>query len=161
MSIYMKADGITGNVTDSQYKDMIRVNDFHFGGVSNHAKTVVGRDESRINSRPSFGAIWISKPSDTSSINLFQAVHNGESIKFVEFYFVSSGNPNFTYEKIKLSNVIFSHFSLEHDSESQAPIEFMSLDYTDIERTYIPRDKENNIGNPRTSGYSLIKASSL
>ena len=109
MSIYMNADGTKGSVTDSSYKNMIQINDFHFG----------------------------------------------------EFYFVSSGHPNFTYEKIKLSNAIFSHFSLEHDSDSQAPIEFMSLDYTDIERTYIPRDKENNIGNPRTSGYSLTKATSL
>ena len=161
MSIYMKIATLNGGVTDSQYQGAIALQDFRFGGITNHVESGLGKENDRINTAPSIKQIWISKQSDASSIDLFQATHQGRVFKTVEIDFVSTGKIPFMYEKIKLSNVIIGHFSVEHDETAQAPMEFMSLAYTSIERTYVPRDRENKAGSPVTSGYDIAKVTSL
>ena len=161
MSIYMKADGIIGGVTSIGYAGMTEVSEVAFDGISNGANTVVGQDSDRITRRPHVGKVRLVKSADKSSHHFFQAAHKGTVIDSIELYYVTAGNPPFTYQKIKLTNPIVSHYSSEHNNESQTATEYITLDYTAIEQTFIPRDEKNNPQSPLISGYDLPTAKSL
>ncbi len=162
MSIYMKMDGINGNVTTENYQNWIQVEDVSFGGIQNSMNNIVGKSQDRISSRPSFGEITLIKKSDVSSIKLFEAAHSGKVISKVEIDYVSTGNPPTTYSKISLTNVLISHYSEKHQGDGTSlPTERVRLHYETIEKTYTPRDASNKVGSPASSGYNLPQAKQL
>ena len=123
---------------------------------------IVGKNQDRTSSRPSFGEITLIKKADSSSIKLFEAGHSGKVISKVEIDYVSTGNPPTTFSKTSLTNVIISHFSEQHQAEGNSlPIEKVRLNYETIEKTYTPRDASNKAGSPMSSGYNLPQAKQL
>ena len=158
MGIYMKATDMQGNVTAQNFQNWIELESVHFGGISNAVSTKPGNSQNRVSGHPMVGDISIVKSSDSSSIALFEAANGQKVIPSVEIDFVSSGNPAFVYEKLKLTNVLISAHSFEHASEMGKTIEFYTLNSETIERTYIPRTAANTVGNPQISGYNLSTA---
>lgn len=158
MSIYMKATDMQGNVTAQNFQNWIELESLHFGGISNSVTTKPGNTQNRVNGHPVMGDISIVKPSDSSSIALFEAANSQKAIPNVEIDFVSAGNPAFVYEKLKLTNVLISAHSYEHVGEIGKTIEFYTLNPETIERTYTPRTSSNTAGNPQTTGYNLSTA---
>ena len=43
MSIYMRMDGINGNVTAENYQHWIKIDDIDFGGIQNSMNNIVGK----------------------------------------------------------------------------------------------------------------------
>jgi type VI protein secretion system component Hcp len=110
MSIYMKADGISGSVTHSGYEGWIELEHADFTGISQGIEHVVGRMNNRVSSFPTFGQVEIFKSVDESSLKLFQAACSAKVIPTVQIDFVTSADPGFTFESIELSDVIFSFY---------------------------------------------------
>ena len=161
MAIYMKIPGVYGEVTNSDFHAWIDLDSVNFTGITTPTNDIVGRGTSRAVTIPRFGAIAITKAVDKSSIALFEAAHSGKTFPSVEIDFVTTGDPAFAYEKIKLTNVMVTHYSEQKSSEDSRPQEFITLAYEQIEKTYIPRDAENVAQSPITSGFSLPQAKSM
>jgi len=55
MAIYMKIDGIDGDITAKGYDKWINVKALQFAGVTNSMRDIVGKPNNRIMTKPSFG----------------------------------------------------------------------------------------------------------
>jgi type VI secretion system secreted protein Hcp len=154
MEIYMKIPNVQGHVTTQGYKDWIKVYDVEFGGVKNGAKMTVGKMSDRISTYPNFSQISLIKPMDKSSTKLFTAAHSAEVFPSLELHYVTTGKDPSAYSKIKLSDAIINHYS-EYMSEEGYPEELLTISYSKMERTYIPRAADNQAGSPMTVGYDL------
>jgi len=154
MEIYMKIPNVPGHVTTQGYKDWIKVYDVEFGGVKNGARMTVGKMCDRVSNYPRFSQISLLKPMDKSSTKLFTAAHSAEVFPSLELNYVTTGKDPSAYSKIKLSDVIISHYS-EYMGEEGYPEELLMISYSKIERTYIPREANNQPGSPMTVGYDL------
>jgi type VI protein secretion system component Hcp len=83
------------------------------------------------------------------------------------------GNPNMTayltdkilaiYYKIRLENVLVSRYEMTHreDGSEAQPIEYIKLNFTKVEITHTPFDKDHKAGSPVTAGYDLETAQAL
>jgi len=160
MAIYIKMDTISGNVTSEGYENWIEAKHVRFPGISTQVSNNTGNGYSRITGKPYFGELTVIKQTDNSTTTLFENAHSGKVIGTVEIDFVSTSNPPQAYEKFKLTNVIISHFSKEHHEGGGLPVEFIKLNYTKIEHTYIPRNSANQLQSPQVTGYDIEQATS-
>jgi len=161
MAIYMKINGMNGNVSVKNYENWIALENLEFSGVSTSVKRQVGTTQNRVAGEPRFGDINVIKVADPSSVKLFENAHSGTVIPQAEIHFTSTGNPPFAYSKYILKNVLVSHYSEEHDAQSGKPKEYLTLNYETIQKTYIPRDEKNNAGSPMISGYDTAQAEKM
>ncbi len=161
MSIYMKADKIQGNVTTKGFENWIALDSLTFGGVSVSLSEIVGKADNRVNNRPSFGEISIVKTTDQSSILLFEYANTQKVIPNVEIDFVSTATPPVVYERIRLTSVLVSSHSFEHHDGIDKTIEYYTLNYGTIERTYTPRSQGNIAESPYITGYNLPNAQKM
>jgi len=161
MSIYMQIPGVQGNVQAEGYQGWIELNDVDFSGVSNPIRMDVGKAVDRNAGRPSFGQVSLLKTQDGSSIKLYEAAHSNKVFPQAEIHYVTTGSQLFAFAKMKLSNVAVSHYSEKFDSDKSRPDEVVRLTYTQMERTTIPRDSQNQAGSPMISGFDLEQAKQL
>lgn len=142
-AIYMKVDGITGEVLAEGYVGWIEVTSVQWG-VGRGVTAPTGSTRDREASAPSFSEIATVKFADKTTPLLFREATIGEA-KPVEFHFVKPSDGRlFTYQKIRLTDVMVSSFS--QSSGSDRPTESLSLNYTRIELIYTP----DNGGKPGT-----------
>jgi type VI secretion system secreted protein Hcp len=162
MAIYMKLDGLNGNVTTQGYENWIECMDITFSGISSHIQQEIGNDMDRIMNHPKFGDITIIKALDRSSIALFEHAHSRKAFSQVEIHNVNTSDPIFTYAKLILKNAIVSHYSEFNSTTLHAkPYEHITFSYTAIEKTYIPKNPDNSSGSPLISGYDLSQGEAL
>ena len=162
MSIYMRIEGVKGNVTTKNYSDWIECVDLDFSGITNTINLEIGNDMDRVLHHPAFGEVSVYKHLDSSSIALFEYAHNRIAIPKVEIHSVSSSDPIFTYAKLVLNNVIVSHFSeIAGDTLYSKPRESVAFSYTRIEKTYIPQNPDSSPGSPIVSGYDLAQGQAM
>ncbi len=160
MSIYCRINEIKGNVTAKGYEGNIDLIDVDFGGIKTSAKMKVGQKMDRMMSSPNFHQVTIIKRLDKSSISFFEHAHSGKVIPQVDILYVTTGDPNFTYSKTTLKEVLISAYNDWHDGENH-PTELIRLAYTKIERTFTPRDQNNRPTSPLTTGYDLENAQQI
>ena len=161
MSIYLKIPDITGDVQAKDYKDWIQIHSVDFAGINNPAQMLIGRRMDRMLDQPQFAEATLLKSLDKSSSGLFAAGTTAKVFSEIEIHYLASGNPPFTYAKLKLINATLTHYSEIHDNGSSYPEEVIRFAYTRIERTYIPRDAKNTTQTPLIAGYDLATASKL
>lgn len=157
----MRADNLSGNVQTAGYENWIEAQHFTYPGITNSLETVVGKTSDRINRRPDFSEVVITKNADLSSIYLFEYAFTGQVIDAIDIHFVSTGNPPETYEMWHLKNVLISHCSTEHDAHQTSPTEIICLNYTSIQRTYKAQMTSSGFSNPIISGYDLASAKKM
>lgn len=162
MAIYLKLDNIKGNVTTEGYQQWIDCIDLSFDGIHSDVQQHIGHDMDRVISHPFFGDIHLIKFLDQSSIALFEHAHNRKAIEHVDIHCVNTSDPIFTFAKYTLKNVIVSHYSEMTVQQLYAkPREFISLSYTALEKTYIPKDSDNKPQSPIISGYDLAQGEAM
>jgi len=113
MAIYIKMEGIEGEVTTKGFEKWIEVYDVTFSGISSHVTTRLGRNEDRVLGLPAFGDMTLVKPADTSSIKLFEHAYSQTVIPKVTISYVTTGSTPEAYSKYELQQVLVSHYS-EH-----------------------------------------------
>lgn len=158
MAIYLKADGINGNVSTQGYQGWVEINKFRFNGISQTVEQRTGRLKDRIQGMARFGNIIVQKNADSSTSAWFSYAHSSNVIPTVEIEFLTTSSPSFTYQTFKLTNAFVSHFSQEHAQIDDHPQELLILAYETVQISYIPRGVDNLAGSPSKAGYDLAQA---
>jgi type VI secretion system Hcp family effector len=158
MAIFLKIDGVKGNVSIPQFKDWIQINELEFGGIHTPSTIKVGQAMDRNTSYPTFGKISFTKHMDASSNAFFEAAHSGEVFKTLEFNYVSTGNKPQVYGKVILNDVMVNSFADKHSDDLNRPLELIRVTYNKIERSVMPADEKNSLQAPMRSGYDIEQA---
>jgi type VI secretion system secreted protein Hcp len=150
-AIYMKVEGIKGDVTVKGFEGYIELNSAQFGvgrGIS--SPTGGGREATP----PSFSEMNISKVTDGTTPALFLETVAGSG-KTVDILFTRTlgTGQEVTYYAITLSDVLVSGFS--QSSGGDLPSEALSLNYSKFQMTYTPYDAKGTKGIPIRAGYDL------
>lgn len=161
MAIYLKADGVQGNVTSQGFQNQVAIEAFRFGGIKQHVTQHTGKMKARTQGTPQFGLIALQKIADMSTLTWFGFAHSSKVIPTLELAFVTAGDSPTVYQKMVLSNALVSFFDQDHAGSSGQPNETLVLAYESLQMTYTPRNASNSAGSPRTAGYSLSTASKL
>jgi type VI secretion system secreted protein Hcp len=157
MAIYMKYDGINGEVTQADHTQWMEVQSFQFG-VGRGISTPTGNAANRESSHASVSEVTVTKIMDSASTKIFTESVTGAGGVTVEFHFVSTGDPGLVYAQYKLEDVMISGYSLS--SGGERPSESISLNFTKVEFKMTPYNDKNEAGTPVTVNYDLATAKS-
>ena len=159
MALFMKINGMKGNVTSQGYESWIELLSIN-NGVKRQISTRVGRTADREGTTPSFQEVEITKNIDASTPQLYQAACVDQAIPEVEIHACSTGKELSPYAKYKFSNVIISRY-YETIHNEKYPVEMLKLNFTKVQKTYISRDSSNKSQSPTTFGFDLETAKKL
>src|SRR4051794_7050959 len=156
MPIYMKVDGVNGDVTASGHEDWIEVKSFEWG-VGRGITTPVGGTKDREAGVPSVSEIVVTKDSDIATADLLKKALTGDGVT-VKFDFCMTGASQFTpFYQFELTNVLISGYSLNGGggSSNGRPTESVSLNFTKVQFTDFEVSDKNDPGSPVRVGYDL------
>jgi type VI secretion system secreted protein Hcp len=152
MAIYVKIDGVEGDVTAAGHEGWINCDSMSWG-VSRAIGNPTGSAKERESTAPMVQDVSLSKAMDSATPLLFQEACVGKS-KPVEIHLVQTGADQLdSYMEYKLTNALVSSYSLS--SGGDRPMENFSLNFTKIESKYTPFDDEHNAGSPMSAGYDM------
>lgn len=160
MAIYMRIDGLDGAVTSKGHENWIQLESFSTS-LSRHVSTEVGRVVNRDASVPHFSTVNITKRADKSSPILFEKACQGAVMPTVYIDICSTDSELKPYSQYQLSKVIISHYLDQGFGAEHGSLESLSLNFTQIEKTFTARDENNQTLSPVTSGYDLQRAQKL
>jgi len=154
MPIYMKYDGITGQVTTDGFKDQVMVESFQFG--VNRAMTSGAKNANREASTPSVSEVVITKTQDAASADIVKTSLGGEGKKCI-FSFTKSGTDmkEAAYMIITLEHTLISSFNMSSHGEG-IPNESLSLNFTKIEYKMMPSDPKNKTAAPKVATFDIL-----
>ncbi|WP_311031250.1 Hcp family type VI secretion system effector [Mesorhizobium koreense] len=155
MAVYMKYEGIDGEVTQKDHVKWIEVQSFQFG-VGRGISTPTGSTNNRESSHASVSEVTVTKSMDGASPKLFTESAAGTTGKKVEINFVSTGDPGMVYAKYTLDDTLISGYSVS--SGGDRPSESLSLNFTKVEFEMTPHDDKNAAGTPVRVSYDLTTA---
>lgn len=162
-TIYMKIDGIDGNVTAKGFEKCIELlaTDFGLGrSITSHEG---GSQSNRGVNAPSFSELRISKKVDETSPKLFLESCLGQG-KTVVIHFVETapgvqtGTGLRSYLDITLSDVLLSSFAFGGNGGGGSPTEKMTLNFSKIQVGYTPYKQDGTPGTPIRTAYDLAQA---
>lgn len=157
-TIYMKIDGIDGNVTAKGYEKWIEILGIEYGLGRSITSFEAGRHSNRGVNAPSFSEIRISKEVDETSPKLFMEACLGIGKK-INIHFCESGDNLQSYLELELTDAMLSSYSLSGASGSNSgPKERFSLNFAKIQNRYKPYTKDGKPGTPISTGYDLSTA---
>ena len=158
MPIYMKFEGVDGDVTAEGHEKWIELSSFQ-AGIGRHIGVPTGRHAEREASAPSVSEIVVTKLADTSSAKLFQHALWGEGVK-VQIDFCKTDKDKLeVYQTYEMEDVLISSYSVS--SGGERPMESLALNFTKITFTHIPMGDVNETGSPEKVGYDLAKAKTI
>jgi len=162
MSIYMKLNGISGNVTATGHNNWIELQSISWG-VGRYARTQTGHGNERQIGIPQFGDIFIKKNIDSASPLLFTKACQGRIDGDVIIHFCQTDQPQDSYLEYTLSNTVINSFDQcgSKNSITGQYAETLSIHYGKIMIRFIPRNSENRPMTPISSGYNVITAEAL
>jgi len=156
MPIYVKYDGIPGDVTSAGHEQWIEVNSFQWG-VGRGIGDPTGSAADREGSTPSVSEITVSKTTDSASPNLMRAAlglapgGEGKTV-VIDFVKTDQGQPE-AYMTYTLTNALVSGYSVS--SGGDRPSESLSLNFTKVEFKNTGMGPANETGSPDTANYDL------
>jgi len=158
MPIYMKYDGIDGDVTAEGHGKWIELNSFQWG-VGRGISSPTGASADRESSAPSISEITVTKAQDVATVKLLDEALHGEG-KEVTIDFVKTDKGKLeTYMSYKLTDVLVSGYSIS--SGGDRPSESLSLNFTKVEFKLTQMDRANKGATGASVGYDLASAKVL
>lgn len=156
MAIYMKIDGIDGDVTAKGHEKWIHLDSFNFT-VNRAIQAQPGRIADRESSRPSISEVHITKKVDQSFPLLFSEACVGKAKPTVTIHVCQTDNDLKQYMEVTLNNAIVSHYNMNCDSAAgtHKNVEHVSLSFDKLEVRYTPYDSKNQAKSPISGGYDL------
>ena len=155
MPIYMKYDGIPGDVTEEGHKGWIELNSMQWG-VGRGIASPVGGSLDRESSAPSVSEITVAKAQDTATIKLIDASFQGEG-KTVNIDFCKTDKGKLeVYLTYTLTNTMISGYSIS--SGGDRPSESLSLNFTKIEVKMNQNDETGAGADSSNVTYDMSKA---
>lgn len=160
MAIYVKWEGIKGNVTAKGYTDQISINSFNFG-VGRRISMEAGEMSNRESTRPSISEITITKPADNSATGILKESLSGSAGKKVTFSFVKTGSDEMTeFMTYDLEDALVSGYTVDAGADGE-PMETITLSFSKIMSKYNDYDKTNKSASPQRVGYDLARSVAL
>lgn len=152
MAIYLKIDGIKGNVEAAGHENWIDCSSMQWG-VGRGISASVGTAKDREASQPSISEVVVTKLMDQASPYLFTEACVGKSKK-AEIHLVKTDAGKLeSYMEYTLENVLISGYSVS--SGGDRPTESISLSFTKVEMKYIPWKKDHTKDSPIPAGYDM------
>lgn len=159
MPIYMKYDGIDGQVTAAGFEKQIELQSCQMG--VHRAVSAGGHGGNREASTPSVSEIVVTKSQDGASADLFKAALFGEGKKVIITFCKTStdGKSMQTYMVMTLENSLISSYSVSgHGGPgSDRPMESLSINFTKIEYKVVESDAKNKADKPKIAAWDLDK----
>lgn len=155
MPIYMKVDGIDGNVTAKGHEKWIEIHSLTFGQGRGVTSSAPGQQTNREASTPSFSEVSISKDMDETTPKIFTECCIGKSKK-IEIHVCRTGDTIDKYMEYTFTDTLFSSYSVSADGGRSHPVENISLNFSKIEMKYTPYTDDNKAGTPVPAGYDLV-----
>jgi type VI secretion system secreted protein Hcp len=156
MPIFMKYDGIDGDVTTAGHVKWIEIHSFRWGtgrGLNNASASGADRE----GSTPSVSEINITKDTDGATPNLLRAslglkpADEGKKVN-IDFCKTDTSQPE-PYLQLTLTNCLVSGWSI--NSSGDRPSESVSLNFTKVEFKNTAMGKANETGSPDTASYDM------
>ena len=157
MAIYIKYEGIDGDVTHDQHKKWIDIQKLTWG-VGRAVSTPVGSAMNREASEPHVSEVTVTKMMDASSPKFFTEGCTGKHGKKVVIHLVTTGSPGDTYVEYTLTNTLVSGYSVS--TTGDRPVEQINFNFTKIEVKYIPYDANHKPQSPVVASYDLATTKS-
>jgi type VI secretion system secreted protein Hcp len=163
MTIYMKIDGIDGNVTTKGYEKWIEVNELDWN-VNRSIKSKPGVVADREATKPAISELRLKKQMDQTSPLIFTEACVGKAKPSVKIHLCQTGESISPYMEYTLNNVLFSNYSVKIDKdteESHATLESISLNFDKVEMKYTPYSAAHEADSPVPAGYDLTTAAKV
>lgn len=159
MTIYVKIEGIDGNVTAKGHEKWIEVHNINFDNGRRITSAKPGHQSNREASTPSFSEVTLSKDMDETSPRIFTESCVGASKK-IEIHLCRTGENIESFMEYILTDALISSYAVNASSLGH-PSEQLSINFSKVEMKYTPYDDENKPGTPVPAGYDLVEASKL
>ena len=153
MAIYMKIDGINGEVTAKGHEKWIDVTSMQWG-VGRSIASAIGSSMNREASKPSISEVNVTKPMDQSSPYLFTEAVVGKGKK-VQIHLCTAGKSLTAYMEYELEDCMISGYSVSGSGDDR-PHESLSLSFTKLTMTFIEQDKDGNPTNRIPAVYNMV-----
>lgn len=154
MAIYMKIDGVEGNVTQKGYEGWIEVLEYGWMAVRSIANRT-GSMKNRSASSASVGELEVRKLLDEASPKLVMEALQGQQGKTVNLHVVDGPSDRKVVE-YTLSNTLISSYDCA--GKGDRPRESLALNFSKIEIKVTPYNEDNQAGSPQTIAYDLVAA---
>lgn len=154
---YLDYEGIKGEATAAQYKDMITVLTMDFN-VHREISSYTGTSMDREASATRLGDITITKLQDKASPDFFKEATIGKGKK-ATFFITKQGDEIEEIMKIELNDAMISNYSVSVSGDR--PYESLTISYTEMTMTVTPTDDKNSVTAPLVYGYSGAKGQKL
>ena len=140
---FLKIDGLEGESRDDKHKGEIHIDSFHVG-AANHGTGHRGSGSG--GGRAVIHDLQCTKHADKASPNLFIACCNGKHFKEATLTIKKAGEHPHAYLIYKMSDVLISSFTSKSHGGGDIAQESLSLNFTKIEMTYVPQNKDGTAG---------------
>lgn len=151
VEMFLKIEGIEGEVLDKDHQNWIQVESFSWGMSSSGRPTGGGGG-----GKAQFLDLAIAKRLDKASPNLFLHGAQGRSIPEVVLVLRRGGSEPFQFFKITLNDVLVSSSSVSGSSVEEWPSETLTLAYGKIKWSYTPQLPTGAPGQPIVTSWDLI-----
>jgi len=142
MPVYIQYETIDGDVTEAGHLKWIEVSSFQIG-VGRGIATPVGGAAKRETGAPSVSEVTVSKRMDVSSYRwLEESLYGQKAVKCtVHFMRTGEGGSLEQYSEYIFTNCLVSGYTVS--SGGDGATESISINFTKLEYTYIPRGDTN------------------
>jgi type VI secretion system secreted protein Hcp len=152
MPIYMKYEGVDGDVTAEGHEKWIELNSFQWG-VGRGISSPTGGSSDRESSAPSASEVVVTKATDVATPKLLNEALQGEGVTVeVDFCKTDKGVLE-VYLKVTLTNTLISGYSCS--SGGDRPSESLSLNFTKVEYKNTGMGAAGDTGSPEGVTYDL------
>lgn len=137
MQLYLRIDGVKGQVTEEKHKEWIALDSFSFG-VSNPSTGDPSKTGKLRGGGATFSDISATKESDITTPEIMKIVAKGDPVKEIEFHLCEDSGEVTTVYEIKLTDAIISSYSV--GGGSTMPSESLTFTYSKIYVKVTPVD---------------------
>lgn len=143
MAIYMKFDGIDGEVVENKHDKWVEV---HSSDISAHKQGGGQTGSQRVQGITIFEDVRVNKNIDKTTPKLLEAMSGGKHFSKVQIHFtVHTDDGPQTYLEYELKDVVITSYSISGHGEGR-PGENMTLNFEEIKIEYFPVDSKGKKG---------------
>ena len=133
MPIYLQYGSIQGDATQQDHTGWMDITSMHWS-VSRNVNTTVGSAANREASEPNLSEVTLTKISDSSHAELYQAATTGNTPQTAQIDLVSTGQDGKTYCSYILHDALLSGFS--SGTSGDRPTETLTFNFVKKEVVY-------------------------
>jgi type VI secretion system secreted protein Hcp len=158
MAVYMKYDGIDGEVETEGYEKWIECNSFQMSINRNVTSGGTGKSH-REASAPNVSDIFITRAMDSASLGLTKAALGIPEAK-VKFDLTTTDNKgkHSCYARVSLEGVMVSNLSTSSHGGNDRPTESLALNFTKVEWKFVEVGGKMSGSSKGTLGWDIEKS---